>query len=208
MGIFKRQGAKAPRARLRQAGLGNQVEARPHRVTMELARAEKLASMLAKSRAARAVAVADFLAAMYLDNWDHLSQYWNEPEEIEPFLRTLCSVSPQRWHRWLLEYEDGHAANDGQRRLRFRGTPKNKTSPVRAPGKSRDLEGVLHRAGQISPFREKTPENGVPILTSECVLLAMAKDTESEVGRRLLLSGLNLARLEVAARMPKHAPRR
>ena len=164
--------------------------------------------MLAKSRAARAVAVADFLAAMYLDNWDHLSQFWNEPEEIEPFLRKLCSVSPQRWHRWLLEFEDGQGAKIAGRRIRFRGALKDKVSQVRAPGKSRDLEGVLRRAGQISPLREKAAENGVPILTSECVLLAIARDTESEVGRRLFLSGLNLGRLEIAARTPKHAPLR
>lgn len=208
MGIFKRRAAKAGHTRSKQAGLGNQEEARPHRVTMELARAEILAAMLAKSRAARAVAVADLLAAMYLDNWDHLSQFWNNPEEIEPFLKTLCSVSPQRWHRWLLEYEDEHAANGGRQGFSFRVIPKNKIFRGRAPGKSRDLEGVLRRAGQISPFRDKVTETGIPILTSECVLLAMAKDGESEVGRRLFLSGLNLARLELAARTPKHAPLR
>lgn len=208
MGIFKRRAANAPRTRLKLAGLGNQEETGPHRVTLELARAETLASMLAKSRASRAVAVMDFLAAMYLDNWDHLSQYWNNPEEIEQFLRTLCSVSPQRWHRWLLEFEDQQGAAGARRKIPFRGAAKNKTAPARAPGKSRDLEGLLRRAGQISPFREKTEGNGAPILTSECVLLAMARDTESEVGRRLLLSGLNPARLEIALRAPKHAPRR
>lgn len=207
MGIFKRRAAKAPRTRLRQAGLGNQAEAGPHRVTLELARAETLACMLAKSRASRAVAVMDFLAAMYLDNWDHLSQYWTNPEEIEQFLRTLCCVSPQRWHRWLLEFEDQQEPKAGRRKLRLRGAAKNKTAQVRAPGRSRDLEGLLRRAGQISPFHVIAEGNGVPILTSECVLLAMAKDTDSEVGRRLLLSGLNLAQLEIALRAPKHAPR-
>lgn len=208
MGIFKRRAAKSPRTRLRQAGLGNQGATGPHRVTLELARAETLAGMLARSRASRAVAVMDFLAAMYLDNWDHLSQYWNEPEEIEQFLRTLCSVSPQRWHRWLFEFEDKQGAAGARRKLPFRGATKNKAAPVRAPGKSRDLEGLLRRAGQISPFHEIAKGIGVPILTSECVLLAMARDTDSEVGRRLLLSGLNPARLEIALRTPKHAPRR
>ena len=208
MGIFKRRAAKAPRTRWRPAGLGNQETTGPHRVTLEVARAETLASMLARSRAARAVAVMDFLAAMYLDNWDHLSQYWNNPEEIEQFLRTLCSVSPQRWHRWLLEFEDEQGAASGRGKLRFGGAAKKKVEAVRAPGKSRDLEGLLRRAGEISPYREKTEGDGVPILTSECVLLAMARDTESEVGRRLLLSGLNPARLEIALRAPKHAPRR
>ncbi len=208
MGIFKRQAGKAPRTRMKQAGLGNQEETGPLRVTLELARAETLASMLAMSRASRAVAVMDFLAAMYLDNWDHLSQYWNNPEEIEEFLRTLCIVSPQRWHRWLLDFEDQQGAAGARLKLRFRGAAKNKTVPLRAPGKSRDLEGLLRRAGEISPFREKAEGNGAPILTSECVLVAMVKDSESEVGRRLLLSGLNLARLEIALRAPKHTPRR
>jgi hypothetical protein len=46
----------------------------------------------------------------------------------------------------------------------------------------------------------------IPILTCECVLLAIAKRTDSEIGHRLVAAGLNVGELEQAARNPRHAP--
>ena len=44
-----------------------------HRLTKDLSRAETLATMLAQSRAARVIEVADLLAAMYIYDWERLS---------------------------------------------------------------------------------------------------------------------------------------
>ncbi len=51
----------------------------------DLERAQTLATMLAHSRAARAVEVADLLAGMYIYDWERLSQFWEDQDEIEHF---------------------------------------------------------------------------------------------------------------------------
>jgi hypothetical protein len=75
------------------------------RFTIGLTRAEQLAMMVAKSRAAKTVEVADMLAGMYIYEWDRLSRFWAEHEEIEEFLRRICSMSPQRWNYWIEFYD-------------------------------------------------------------------------------------------------------
>ena len=76
-----------------------------HRLTKELARAESLAEMLAHSRAASAVEVADLLAGMYIYDWERLSKYWPEQDGIEEYLQQICRISPQRWHYWIEFYD-------------------------------------------------------------------------------------------------------
>ena len=58
-----------------------------HRLTKDLARAESLAAMLAHSRAASAVEVADLLAGMYIYDWERLAKYWPEQDGIEEYLQ-------------------------------------------------------------------------------------------------------------------------
>jgi hypothetical protein len=53
-----------------------------HRFTKDLSRAESLAAMLAHSRAASAVEVADLLAGMYIYDWERLSKYWPEQDAV------------------------------------------------------------------------------------------------------------------------------
>jgi hypothetical protein len=178
------------------------------RWTKELARTVNLAVMLAKSRALRSISAADFLAAMYLNHWDGLADYWEDSGEIESYLETLCRVSPQRWHKWLLEYEASR--NEQEKELKRRiGLPRRKNG--RKPegdglALSRELESVLRRAGRITPGRERQEGRTIPILTSESVLLAMAREWESQVGRRLEATGLDVERLERAAKDPRRAP--
>jgi hypothetical protein len=178
------------------------------RWTKELARTVNLAVMLAKSRALRSISAADFLAAMYLNHWDGLANYWEDSGEIEKYLETLCRVSPQRWHKWLLEYEASR--KEQEKELKGRIELGRKKSERRTAGDglllSRELESVLRRAGRISPGRERQEGRTIPILTSESVLLAMAREWESQVGRRLEATGLDVERLERAAKDPKRAP--
>lgn len=178
------------------------------RLTKELDRSIHLAAMLAKSRALDSISVADFLAAMYLNHWDALERYWDESEEIEKYLVSLCHVSPQRWHKWLLEYEADRRDGERQRRGKFalRRSRREMDAPRNELGLSRELESVLGRAGRITPGRERRGSTTIPILTSECILLAMARDDNSEVGRRLVSTGLDLQKLERAAKDPKRAP--
>lgn len=180
--------------------------AMPHRLTKDLARAENLARMLAESRAAGAVEVADLLAGMYLYEWERLSKFWDEQSEIERFLQQICRISPQRWHYWM-EFHDRQRREVGQqKKWRALGSVKKKAGREKPLGRSAELESVLEKAGRIAPFHDTVEGKPIPILTCECVLLAIARCTDSETGQRLAASGLDIASLDRAARNPKHAP--
>src|SRR5450631_2071124 len=101
MNLFGRKNTKLSGSGSPQEG--NASQATPaHRLTMELGRAESVALMLASSRAAAVVEVADLLAGMYIYSWDRLSKYWDydDQEKIEGVLQQICQISPQRWHHW------------------------------------------------------------------------------------------------------------
>jgi hypothetical protein len=185
------------------------------RFTVGLARAEQLALMLAHSRAARFVEVADMLAGMYIYEWDRLSRFWEDRGDVEELLRRICSISPQRWHHWIELYDKQRHEEE-----------KELTSPVRRLGRgsksldgdtldqegklprSVELERLLESAGEISPFRDDLDGRAIPVLTAECVLLCIARNAESDVSRNLRETGLDLAALERAARDPRRAPPR
>ncbi|MGD0304996.1 MAG: hypothetical protein ABSC71_09225 [Candidatus Acidiferrales bacterium] len=105
MTFFNRKdgdGVKTPKRRDGDLALVDGAGAVPsHRLTMDMARAESLASMMAHSRAATTVEVADLLAGMYIYEWDRLSKYWDDEEKVEPYLQQICRISPQRWHYWI-----------------------------------------------------------------------------------------------------------
>jgi len=177
-----------------------------HRLTRDLARAEQMAEMVAKSRSSNLIEVADMLAGLYLYDWERLGKYWKEPERVEDFLQQICSISPQRFHFWIANY-------DRKRRL---GGRNGKKIPARrkfdpppegaSPARSNELLAVLRRAEEIAPHHDRLNDRSIPILTSECVLLCIAKTQNSEVAHRLVASGLDLPNLEREARFPRHAP--
>lgn len=173
-----------------------------HRLTLELSKADRLANMLATSRASRVVEVGDLLAGMYIYNWERLSRYWNhdDQEQIEELLRKMCRMSPARWNAWLHLY-DRHRQGEG-RRLRslsfLRKLQKApKTDP--RPQRSAELAAIFKQAEEISPFRDDSGGREIPILTSECVLLCIVRSRKSEISRKLAASGLNVPELERAA---------
>jgi hypothetical protein len=177
-----------------------------HRLTRDLARSEQLAEMVAKSRSANLIEVADMLVGMYLYDWERLSRYWKEPERVETFLQRICGISPQRFHFWIANYD----------RKRHLGDFNGKKMPARrkfdpppggpAPARSLELQGVLRKAEEIAPHHDRLNARAIPILTCECVLLCIAREPESEIAHRLVASGLDLLRLEREARFPRHAP--
>jgi hypothetical protein len=183
-----------------------------HRVTKDLERSETLASMLAHSRASRTVEVADLLAGMYIYEWENLSKFWEQQHEVETFLQQICRISPQRWHHWI-EFYDQQRLKDEPRRMwqlpKGLKPAKGKTGQPEGDPlvRSAELQNVLKTAEELSPARDFVDGRAIPILTCECVLLAIAKKTESEIGHRLVATGLNVTSLEESARNPKHAPK-
>jgi hypothetical protein len=177
-----------------------------HRLTMDLARAESLAAMLAHSRAANAVEVADLLAGMYIYDWERLAKYWPEQDGIEDYLQQICRISPQRWHYWIEFYDQQRRGDEKPAKWQW---PRPANSPE-AEGKplarSSELNVLLKSAEELAPAHDVVEGRNIPILTCECVLLAIAKRTDSEIGHRLVAAGLNVGELEQAARNPRHAP--
>jgi hypothetical protein len=190
----------------------------PHtdrRFTVGLAHAAQLAAMVATSRAARQVEIADMLAGLYIYEWDRLSKFWKEREPVEEFLRRICSISPQRWHHWIEHYDQQRRKEEAEltspwRRLMQRVNSGVSEKPATGDGLpfSSELEQALRAAADVSPFRDDLRGQAIPVLTAECVLLCIARDTESEVGRNLRETGLDVAALERAARDPRRAPHR
>jgi len=179
-----------------------------HRLTLELKRAETFATMLARSRASQFVEVADLLAGMYICNWDRISKYWDEhnQDEIENLLHRICQISPQRWHSWIEIYdrqrrEDENPSWNFLRRLR-------KDKPAEKPlQSSAALATVLTQAEQIAPAYDRTGDRSLPILTTECVLLCIVRNLSSEVSRKLVATGLDIAHLEKDVLLPRRPPR-
>jgi hypothetical protein len=180
-----------------------------HRITRDLERAQTLATMLAHSRAARVVEVADLLAGMYIYDWERLSQFWEDQDEIETFLQQICRISPQRWHHWIQDYDEHRRDEEPRKVWEFLKGAKSQPQPSNEEplSNSAELQTILQHAELLAPGRDMVEGRAIPILTCECVLLAIAKTKDSEIGHRLLATGLNVASLEQSARNPKHAPR-
>jgi hypothetical protein len=183
------------------------------RFTLDLLRAAQLATMVARSRAAQQVEVPDMLAGMYIYEWSRLSQFWEDGEQVEDFLRRICSISPERWQHWIEVYDRRRAQETGERSVlkwllaRLRGggaeAPVGQQSSLRY---SIELEKVFDEAGEIATARDELEGRAIPVLTTECVLLCMARSQDSEIGRKLEESGLDVRRLERVARDPRRAP--
>jgi len=185
------------------------------RFTVGLARAAQLAGMVARSRAAAQVEVGDMLAGMYIYEWERLASFWPDRDAIEDFLRRICSVSPQRWNHLIETYdkqrrqEQAEASSPWRRLMqRARSTPHEKEPESDQLPYSLDLERILRSAAEITPFRDDLGEQPIPVLTSECVLVCIACNDNSELGPNLRATGLDLEGLERAARDPRRVPHR
>jgi hypothetical protein len=181
-----------------------------HRLTLDLSRAETLATMLAHSRASRVVEVADLVAGMYLYGWDRLSRYWEsgDQERIEDILRKMCQISPQRWNYWIQFYDTNRRTNEKAASLprilqKFQKTPASEP-PLK---RSNELSAVFKQAEEIAPLRDTSGSRSIPILTSECVLLCIVRNHGAEIGRKLTASGINMPQLEKDALSSRRTPR-
>lgn len=179
-----------------------------HRLTLELKRAETFAVMLARSRASQTIEVADLLAGMYICNWARMARYWDEPrhEEVEELLRRICQISPQRWHAWIEHYDRQHREEEKPvwkifSLLKKQHSPENPLLPSAA------LATALRQAEQIAPSYDRAGDRSIPILTTECVLLAIVRNLRSEVSRKLIATGLDVGRLEEDVLRPRRPPR-
>jgi hypothetical protein len=177
-----------------------------HRLTKDLARSESLAAMLAHSRAASAVEVADLLAGMYIYDWERLSKYWAEQDSVEEYLQQICRISPQRWHYWIEFYDQQRRGDEKPAKWQWPRPAKNRDADGKPLARSGELNALLKSAEGLAPAHDVVEGRSIPILTCECVLLAIAKRTDSEIGHRLVAAGLNVGELEQAARNPRHAP--
>jgi len=211
MKLFKRKPERPASSRPSvspQVGDGGNRATLTHRLTRDLIRAERLAQMLAKSRAAAVVDVPDFLAGIYIYEWDRLSRFWEEHDEVEALLQRICQISPQRWHRWIEFYDTSRKDAEKKPGLFFSEAKKGAKKDGKPLPRSAELDLVLRNSEAIAPHHDTVNGREIPILTSECVLLCIAFNDGSELGRRLRETGLDITMLERAARNPRHAPLR
>lgn len=199
--------AKAPTPKRRKADLATPAPQISHRLTVDLSRAERIAAMIARSRAAKFIEVADLLAGMYIYEWERLSRFWEDREEIEAFLQKICSISPQRWNYWIGSYDKERNMYEDDRVSAGRKL-KNERAGDALPERSSELQKILTWAEEIAPFRDDEGGRKIPVLTTECVLLCIARNPQSEVSRKLRETALDLGALERAARDPRRAPSR
>jgi hypothetical protein len=152
--------------------------------------------------------VSDLLAGMYICAWDRISQYWDDhdQEEVESLLRTICRISPQRWHSWIELYDRQRHESENQGWHIVRRLMKEK-SAEKLLRPSAALVTVLKQAEQIAPAYDRTSDRSIPILTSECVLLCIVRNLGSEISRKLVQTGLDVERLEKDALLPRRPPR-
>jgi hypothetical protein len=179
-----------------------------HRLTLELKRAETFAEMLARSRASQTVEIADLLAGMYICSWDRVSRYWDEHrhEEVEDFLRRICQISPQRWHAWIEHYDRLRREEENPGWNLF-GLLKKDKSAEKPLQHSAALATALKQAEQIAPSYDRTADRSIPVLTTECVLLAVVRNLSSEISRKFIATGLDVAKLEEDVLRPRRPPR-
>jgi hypothetical protein len=203
MNLFGRNEGKAARPRMGDASrhLPAQLDAGmtpPYRMAPGLSRAETFAVMLAHSRAARMVEIADLLAGIYIHDWERIAKYWKDEdqEKIESYLRQICRISPQRWHFWIELYHNQQHPQPAWRKWRLLERFLDRESPAEElPRRSAALAAALEEAERIAPFQDTFDGPRVPILSSECVLLCIARDTDSEISRKLAEAGMDLTAL-------------
>jgi hypothetical protein len=179
------------------------------RITLSLSRAGKFAAMLARSRASAVIEVSDLLAGMYISDWEHLSQYWEDEdvEHVEELLRKFCQISPQRWNSWIEMYGQAHRDGVAEKPWRGKKRESRRTAGIdEPPRKSVALEDVLKQAEQIAPHFDRAGDRKLPILTTEAVLLCIARSYGTEISRSLAMTGLDTAHLEKDALFPRRAP--
>lgn len=174
--------------------------------------------MLASSRASQFIEITDLLAGLYMYEWDRLAGYWPEEnrEPVEEMLREICQISPQRWNYWITLYDSQRKESEPQPRWKHFGKAKQKNCPSSLPVPSTTLRAVFEAAEWLTPFRDpgasedkKIQESeAVPVVTTECMLLCIARYTSSEVGKRLMHSGLEIDQLERAVLDPRRSPLR
>jgi hypothetical protein len=206
MKLFRRKSGAKGSARESAADGDASLAGDSRRVTLSLSRAGKFAAMLTRSRAAVVVEVSDLLAGMYISDWEHLSQYWEEEdqEHVEEMFRKFCMMSPQRWNSWIELY--GQENHDGVREQPWRGKKREARNTAEPLHRSTALEDVLRQAEQIAPFLDQVEDRRLPILTNETVLLCIARSYGTEISRILAASGLDTGRLEKDALFPRHGP--
>jgi hypothetical protein len=185
-------------------------DARSHLLTLDLSRADALAAMLAHSRASQIVEIADLVAGMYLYGWDRLSKYWDSEDQdvVENLHRTICRISPERWNYWLHFYDKKRRGGEDRfPSLPFLRKLQKEPVPEQPPRYSTELSAVLRHAERIAPFRDATTGGNLPILTSECVLLCIVRNRQSDISRRLAATGIKVPDLERDALSTRRARR-
>jgi len=135
----------------------------------------------------------DLLAGLYMASLRRLSKYWSRSGAFDRL------VNRERGIREIISaYRKGEfpsVADLEQIRLRRGFIPF-----------SADTTRVIESARHFGASRPGDATGQMPVVAPEDLLLALAKHTELDIGRRLIASGLDVLRLERAVRTLKPRP--
>lgn len=158
-----------------------------YQLSAECARSLTFAIAVSELRKSVTVEVLDVLGAMYLTNRQDLSKYWQDERAFEELVITKSGVGEA-----IAAFE----------RIGAKAAFRIASPPGEMQFKrwSLDLIGAVRAARELASLR--TPGEPKPILTSEHLLLAVARHTETEVAQTLIRSGLDIEKLERAIAAP------
>ncbi len=178
---------------------------------------EMFALMLCHDRRSPNIELCHLLAGIYLAHVEKLSKYWQDLEQFEQLVLVECRLDWPRWFYWIQLYEAlFHRKRNsfiGQLRrwsiaIRWRNGKIWGHGPFYEKFKKRspELDAIYAAAKEMAKYRSNAASQAIPVLTPEDLLLAMAKQTHLEVGRKLADSGLDLQRLEQVVKVGKIQP--
>ena len=166
--------------------------------------------MLAYDRDELVIDVADVLAGIYINSLERIGKYWSDAEAIEIFVEEHCGINPQRWDHWIMHFDQVYRSpkkSFNRARIGMRGLRRKPRSFVGVGFKqSPDLLAVYKIAEAMAISRSDMFGEKLPLVTLESFLLATSKHS-SPVGKHLVESGIDLAKLKRDVRHPKWPPR-
>jgi hypothetical protein len=146
--------------------------------------------LAADRRGSSVVEPRDFLAGVFASSLEfgELRQYWTHWEGFEDLIVKEYGDIDPRIEFWLSLHDLMRAKRVRFPMLKRRGVIGKRYGPEMLRIQSAALE--LARSGQDEA------QHGLTVLAPEHILLAMVKDSDLEIGRKLADSGLDAGRLE------------
>ena len=167
--------------------------------------AELFAHDLAVARSSSQISLEDLLGGLFISSFERLSPFWDDWQAFEELVMKRSGIERQRLHYWFRYYKLLEAAPKPHRLWRKRFItfyPWRKKGTLRWKGYtlSQDVLRIYHAALRIATASQPKQTSSPPTINSLHVLLALAKEQESDLCELLRNSGIHTDKLEQSIR--------